>query len=171
LERGNRNQDTLNPRKRRPEYSVDYNNRPKRPRDQVVDLSSEDGPPAIQNNHVIIRTTPSLSPLPVPSSSSDESIAEDSENEFDEEDMTVPSLSKIESSSGQTSRSTVKGKEKETFSPSALELQEELECSICGTALLYIGLTVANILMVPHICCPCGHGACGPCGMFLGSLL
>jgi hypothetical protein len=28
------------------------------------------------------------------------------------------------------------------------------------------GLIVATLMVVPYICSPCGHGACGPCSIF-----
>jgi len=26
---------------------------------------------------------------------------------------------------------------------------------------------IATLIIVPYVCSPCGHGACGPCSMFL----
>jgi hypothetical protein len=27
-------------------------------------------------------------------------------------------------------------------------------------------LIIASLLLVPYVCSPCGHGACGPCSIF-----
>jgi hypothetical protein len=54
-----------------------------------------------------------------------------------------------------------KGKGKEMSLP-PLDLHEELECVICCMCVVEV-INVAYLMVVPHICVPCGHGACGPC--------
>jgi hypothetical protein len=71
---------------------------------------------------------------------------------------------KFSASSSGTSSPPDKGKGKEIISQSVLDLQEELECFICCLS-FSDAANLANFMLVPYICSPCGHGACGPCSM------
>ena len=64
----------------------------------------------------------------------------------------------VPEASGSTSP---KGKGKEVAKPS-MDLQEDLECVICCTP-IFEEANIATLMVVPHICVPCGHGGCGPC--------
>jgi hypothetical protein len=156
IERGTRNE--MIPRKRGNETIMDGQNT-KRQRIDVIELSS-DGEEPPRPPVVIGRR---VSPVSIGSSTSDDdSSNEDLDNTLVEEKEDMNDTSPESSTS-----STNKGKGKELFVDLNLDLQEELECFICCLSSCLCGLIVATLLLVPHVCSPCGHGACGPCSISL----
>jgi hypothetical protein len=168
VERGVRNVDPHSQRKREREYAVLDERQPKRPREEPIELSSDNDD--LHAQPVRRHRTPQI---PSPYSVTSDDIANDLNDEFPDdleetyvEEEAEESILERETAPGGASSSTSadKGKQKENI---AIELQEELECAICCTLVLLIRLTVANIMMIPHVCSPCGHGGCGPCGISL----
>jgi hypothetical protein len=136
----------------------------KRPRDmpEVILLSSDGDEPVGRR----------ASPLTISSTTDDdvdeeenEVIDSDAEMDFFDDTLVEDALSWKESTDvnpePSSSSTPDKGKGKEIAKP-ALDLQEELECFICCIPLLEM-TNLAMLMVVPHICSPCGHGACGPC--------
>jgi len=68
----------------------------------------------------------------------------------DGEEVTLEILPGPSTSQDKGKGKAIEVEEKPGYVP--LDLQEELECFICST-----------LMVVPYICSPCGHGACGPC--------
>lgn len=92
-------------------------------------------------------------------SSNDYERAEITEDEEEDDSAIVVEAE----SSGTSSSSPDKGKGKEVDTQEPLNMQEELECFICCIFPPCEILIIANLMIAPHICSPCGHGGCGPC--------